>query len=328
MIKVGIWGCGGISPFHRRAYQALQEKGVDVKVVALCDINPESFNTEKKINISGGEAKPLPKVDHCYTDADEMFEKEELDMVDICLPVFLHKDCAIKALKNNVNVLVEKPMALTYQDCKEMIEAEKNSKARMMVAHCVRFEQPSQFLKAIIDEKKYGEMISADFSRISPLPLWRFQKGKEYTKRHDGVILDMQLHDIDLVNYLFGEPEEVYSVSQKAFTYCDSVSTIFKYKNGIVNIRGDWGFPQSYSFASNWRVNFEKAAVECDRNGVVTVYDDEKSEIVLNSSADSFEEEIRYFVEMLLNNSENTKNPSKGTLKSIELVEKIESLCK
>lgn len=61
MIKVGIWGCGGISPFHRRAYQVLQEKGVDVKVVALCDINSK---------------------------------------------------------------------ALTYQDSKEMIEAEKNSKAK------------------------------------------------------------------------------------------------------------------------------------------------------------------------------------------------------
>lgn len=328
MIKVGIWGCGGISPMHRRAYQALEEKGVDVKVVALCDINPEAFNTEKKINLSGDNDKPLAKIDNCYTDADEMFEKENLDMVDICLPVFLHKDATIKALKNNVNVLVEKPMAVSTDDCKEMIEAEKNSKARMMVAQCVRFDAASQYLKEVINQNKFGNLISADFSRVSPLPLWRFEKGKEYTKRDDGVILDMHLHDVDLVNYLFGAPEKIYSSAQKNFTFCDSVSTIFKYKNGVVNIRGDWGFPQSYSFAADWRVNFENATVVCDKNGIVTVYDDEKSEIVIDTHVDFFEQEIRYFVETLINNSENVKNPPESTLKSMELIEEIERLCK
>ena len=50
MLKVGIWGCGGISAMHRRAYETLKEQGVPVELVALCDINPENFNKEIKIN--------------------------------------------------------------------------------------------------------------------------------------------------------------------------------------------------------------------------------------------------------------------------------------
>ena len=48
MLRVGIWGCGGISAMHRRGYQMLQEQGVPVEVVALCDINPSNFNNEIK----------------------------------------------------------------------------------------------------------------------------------------------------------------------------------------------------------------------------------------------------------------------------------------
>ena len=325
MIKVGLWGCGGISPSHRRAYQKLEEMGVDVKLVALCDINPESFNKEVKINIQGDDA-PLKKIEHCYTDADEMFENEELDMVDICLPAFLHKDAAIKALQRGVNVLCEKPMAMTTEECREMLEVEKKSKARLMIAQCVRFETVSDWLKCAIENKTYGEVISADFSRISALPAWRFTKGKEYTSRHDGVIFDMHLHDVDLVNYLFGEPDEVFATSSNKFTFCDSVSTIFKYKNKTVSIRGDWGYPQSYPFSATWQVNFENGCAVLDKDEKITLYTDEKQETVNLTNLDSFASEIKYFVEIIRDNLENTKNPPEGTVKTMELIDRIEEL--
>lgn len=55
----------------------------------------------------------------------------------------------------------------------------------------------------------------------------------------------MHIHDVDLVQYIFGEPERILAVSEKNTTYCDSVTTIFKYKSGYVNIIGDWGMPHS-----------------------------------------------------------------------------------
>lgn len=67
MLRVGIWGCGGISAMHRSSYKKLEECGAGVKLVALCDINKENFDREIKINLSK-DAQPLAKIDRCYTD--------------------------------------------------------------------------------------------------------------------------------------------------------------------------------------------------------------------------------------------------------------------
>lgn len=91
MIRVGLWGCGGVSGSHRRAYDNLEKMGIPVKLVALCDINKENFNKEIKINISSDDDAPLPIIDNCYIDIDEMIEKENLDLIEVCLPTFCTK---------------------------------------------------------------------------------------------------------------------------------------------------------------------------------------------------------------------------------------------
>ncbi|MBR5271429.1 MAG: Gfo/Idh/MocA family oxidoreductase [Clostridia bacterium] len=324
MIRVGIWGCGGISTQHRNAYRILEEEGYDVKLVALCDINPESFNKQIKINISTDDCV-IPKIDNCYTDIDEMLNKENLDLVDICLPAFLHKDCAIKILKKNINVLLEKPMALSLEESKEIEKAQKESSAQLMVAHCVRFGSFSAYLKKIIQEEKYGKLISADFSRVSPRPLWKLKNIKPPYKKQDGVLLDLSIHDIDLVNYLFGEPESIAAMGERGATYCDSIITLFKYKTGMVTIRGDWGLHQTHPFTKFARICFENATIESDCDGNVTLYEDDKSTRVEIENNDVFVEEIRYFIEGLTGRHENTVNPVESTIKTMELIEKIDN---
>lgn len=325
-IKVGIWGCGGVSAAHRRAYYALEEEGVDVELVALCDINEDNFNREIKINLSGDVEAPLKVIKNCYTDIDEMLEKEDLDLVDICLPTFLHKDAAIKAMEKGVDVLVEKPMAMTSEECREMLEAQKRTGRRLMVGHLLRFERSYEILKKAVSKNKYGKLVSADFSRLSAVPLWRIKKGVPNKGRLDSVILDMHIHDIDFVNYLFGMPKSLSSVvSTNNVSFCDSVVTIFKYDEGFVNIRGDWGLPQTFSFQYPWMVNFEEGALCCDAQGTVHLYADDHSEVVLPvESKGEFYEEIKYYVDLILNNKDNTKNPPEESCRTLELIEKIE----
>ena len=326
MLRMGIWGCGGISAMHRSAYKKLEDCGAGVKLVALRDINKENFDREIKINLSKNSC-PLEKIDRCYTDIDEMLEKEKLDMVDVCLPSQLHKEAAIKLLRQNINVLLEKPMALSAQDCREIIAAEEQSDARLMIAQCERFTAGSDYLKAAAEGGRYGRLISAEFSRISQTPVWRFKNRAGNTSKTDGVIFDMHIHDVDLVQYNFGEPERILAVSEKNTTYCDSVTTIFKYKSGYVNIIGDWGMPQSTPFAAKWRVCFGKAAIARDENGRVTLYRDDGATVIFDrEDKDCFFEEIKYFVGLLEKNAANEKNPPQSTLRTIELIEKIEAL--
>jgi len=323
MIKVGIWGCGGISSFHRRAYDELEKNGIGVKLVALCDINKENFNREMKINISSGDETPLPVIEKCYTDIDDMLKNEELDLVDICLPTFLHKEASIKILKKGINVLVEKPMAVSGNDCDEMLDAAKNSKGRLMVGQCVRFMKHYSFLKEIAESKKYGNLISAEFSRLSQYPAWR--EGKSDSAKDGGVIFDMHIHDVDFVQYLFGMPREIFAISANNKSCYDTVSTLFKYDKGFVNIKADWGLPQSFEFSTPYRVNFESAAIEFNGKDKILLYKDNECTVIndIEITRNYIKEEIAYFIDIIKNDRENTINPPEESMRSVKLAERI-----
>ena len=98
MLKVAVVGVGGISGAHIPAWEEMK----DAELVALCDIRPERM--EKY------EGK------RCYTDIDELLKNEELDILDICLPTYLHADVACKAMDLGINVITEKPISLKDED--------------------------------------------------------------------------------------------------------------------------------------------------------------------------------------------------------------------
>lgn len=322
MIKVGIWGCGGISAMHRRAYDALEKAGAGVKLVALCDINEKAFNSETKINISRG-GEPLPVTEHCYTDIDEMLSAQDLDLVDICLPTFLHKDAAIKALGRNINVLLEKPMAMSFAECREILQAEKRSAGRLMVGHCVRFMEHYAFLNEIKRSGRYGRVISADFARLSPYPMWK--RNKSSAKTDGGVIFDLHIHDTDFAVQLFGMPHALQSVCTGKFSDCDSAATTFFYDDFYVNLRSDWALPQGFAFKSPYAVNFEKAAVCFDGTGQITLYTDDGAQPLKKPEIthDYITAEIGAFVKMLQTGAQNTINPPSDSARAVFLAEKI-----
>ena len=126
-IKFAILGYGGIAKSHKHGYELLKKEGFPINLVAICDINAEQFTAaEQAINLGSTYGTDLSGI-ALYTDIDEMLACENFDVIDICLPTYLHKEYTVKFLMAGVNVLCEKPMALNYKDCLEMIEAEKKS---------------------------------------------------------------------------------------------------------------------------------------------------------------------------------------------------------
>lgn len=110
MLKVGLIGVGGISSAHIPAWEAMD----DVELVALCDIRPEQMEKYKDTK-------------HCYTNALDMLENENLDIVDICLPTYLHADYSIMAMERGINVICEKPISLCETDVKRVYDAAENN---------------------------------------------------------------------------------------------------------------------------------------------------------------------------------------------------------
>lgn len=321
-IRVGMIGFGGIARLHKAAYDALEEKGIGVKLVAVCDTSLEQFTKKSAINISTGESDDVHDFNK-YSVLDEMLEKEELDLIDICVPTMMHAELSCKMLAKGYNVMSEKPMARTYEQCTEMIAAKNKSGKNLMIGQCVRFIPDYMYLKELCETKKYGNVKSAYFYRLSSPPTWGFKNWLLDPEKSGGCLLDMHIHDLDFARYAFGEPKKVSCTAAEVNAKYDTVQSRLYYDGFTVEATGDWGLSPNFDFSAGYRVNFEAATVEL-KDGKVTVYpfDGEKFEPEYEKS-DYFYNELDYLVKVVSGEVENTVNPPESAAMSVKLAETL-----
>lgn len=319
MLKAGLIGFGGIAQAHKNGYALLEREG-KVRLTCACDIRPETFSGKVEINLKledSAESSPI----RFYEDLDEMLRKEELDFVDICVPSYLHREMAVKMLTRGYHVLSEKPMALSFADCRAMLDAEQKSGKHFMIGQCLRFFPQYEYLKACIDDGRFGKTLSAFFSRLSAPPVWGWENWFMDAAKSGGCITDLHIHDIDIVRYLFGEPEAVSCRVSHSLTRYDSVQTSLFYGGLPVTAVGDWTL-EKIPFAASYRVGFEKATVLFE-GGVVTVYPKDGGEPFRPemSEQDGYTREIAYFCDVILGKTENDRNPASSAANTIRLIE-------
>src|SRR5688500_9511994 len=159
MIGVGIIGAGFMGRNHFNQYEKLKESAT---VVALCDKEADRrvgdwSSVGGNIADKTGSKRDLGNIKP-YVEWQDMLADPKVDLVDICVPTFVHKQIATAALKAGKHVLCEKPMGLSVEDCDEMIAAAKSSKGRFMVAQVIRFWPEYVYLKRTIDGRALGEL--------------------------------------------------------------------------------------------------------------------------------------------------------------------------
>ncbi|MBQ8683443.1 MAG: Gfo/Idh/MocA family oxidoreductase [Clostridia bacterium] len=318
MLKVAIIGYGGIAGAHAPSWQLLEERG-KAKLVAVCDIDPDNFSATVETNINSG--RELPADVRTYTDYKEMLANEELDLVDICLPTPLHKDVTIDVLNSGINVQCEKPMARNYAQTQEMIAAAKASGKILMIGLGLRFAVEYEYVKKLIESGEYGRPVAASFQRLSGPPLWsRWHSWYMNHEESGGCLLDMHIHDVDMVRHLFGEPKAVSCVTQDLYAGDDVVHSRFIYDDLAVTAVGDWSL-EGTGFYCGYRIAFEKATVICEMSKV-TVYPrgGEAFEPELNGD-NFFTRELTVISDAVAGNGEVAVTPPQSAAKSIRLCE-------
>lgn len=261
-IKIGILGCNYMGKMHADCYGAIE----GVEIVAVADLNEETAK-----NVAGRYGSKV------YTDAKRLIEETELDAVDICLPTFLHAQYATLAMDRGIPYLfIEKPVALNQEECALLLQKQKETGCRVQVGQVIRFWDEYVYLKKLFDEKMYGDVVNASFKRLSPSPTWSSNNWMKNTKLSGGAIVDLHIHDIDYMLYLFGEPKKSSYVKNIRGEHNSYITTVCEYENFVVSVEGTWFLPPSYPFNMYYRVVFEKAVVEYDK-GKVTVYDENGS---------------------------------------------------
>lgn len=323
MLKVAILGYGGIARAHRKGYEQLAEQGAPVELVALCDIDESQF--EKLVTINqGGDNNASSKSYRTYTDLEEMLAKEELDIIDICLPTYLHCEYTCKLLRRGYHVQCEKPMGLNQAQCDEMLCAARESGKKLMIGMCLRFDGLYCALKELIDSGKYGKVESVYMERLSAMPRWGYDGWFHDYDRAGGVAMDMHVHDVDMLRYLFGEPKAVSALTNDARTKCTTIHSRFHYDDKLVTVIGDWGQSNSTKFRFAARFNLEKATVEL-RGKVITVYPDggEAYELEPSTKNGHMAEESLFFARTILGELENTRNTPEDAAATVNLVKKL-----
>ena len=318
MIKAGLIGLNAISRDHKRAYQAIAENDGQVVLAAACDIRAECF------------ADLDPSV-RTYTSVDEMLEQEKgnIDYVDICVPTFLHAEIAIKAMEAGFHVMCEKPMARTVEQAQAMIDASKRTGKKLMIAHCNRFYEATMLAKDLIESGELGKVRSAEYYREggSKNPMgWNnwFRDGE----LSGGVALDLHIHDVDVINWLFGMPKAVSVGAASVMTKngYDALCANFYYDNGVfVHASSDWTIANDRFNTRTFRVNFEKGYLFCDRTrnrqAVVKVAEDgtttEYPEFV---NFNAFYNEIVYFVDCIKNDKPVTQCPPEQSAEAVRII--------
>ncbi|MEK6647465.1 MAG: Gfo/Idh/MocA family oxidoreductase [Candidatus Firestonebacteria bacterium] len=247
MLKVGLVGAGFMGQMHTNCYANLPE----VKLVGIAD------KDEKKAAKLAGQVGAKS-----YSDFDEMLKKADIDMVDVCLPTYMHKDYVIRSARAGMDVLCEKPMAMNLKEASAMQKAVKKAKVKFMVAHCIRFWPEYMYLKEFIDKKKLGGIKSIYLSRLSPTPTWTWKNWILNPKLSGGASLDLHIHDTDYILYLFGKPQSVFSTGTKDYRGWSHIWTSYKYSDVTVVTEGGWDMPAKFPFNMCFRVVFEKGVVD------------------------------------------------------------------
>jgi len=297
MVRVAVVGYG----FMGRAHVAHYRQLADARVVAVVESNPQRLQEFVKGNIQAGEEQASLAGVESYRRLEEILGRSDVDVVDICLPTHLHKEATLAALRAGHHVICEKPLALSLEDVDEMIGAAEKAGRYLMVAHCIRFWPEYEYLQELVRTEEFGKPVSAIFRRISPYPGWT--GGDDWfsdPNRSGGALLDLHVHDVDIVNVLFGKPEALYAQAlfgQKGGTL--AVLSQYRYPDGpMVFLEGSWEYA---AFEMSYHVAFEEAEVRYSSSASPTVKvlrkGKEQPEYPEMPPEDGYLRELRYFVE-------------------------------
>lgn len=307
MLNIAVLGAGFMGSTHARAFAKLPD-------VAVVGVSSRSSEKAARLADEVG-AKP-------FADSMELALLDGVDAVSVTLPTNLHRRFTIAALEAGKHVFVEKPMALTTEECDEMIAVAKSMGRVLMVAHLLRFWPEYVALAKVLDEGTLGKPLSAIARRLSTRPAW----GDWFNDPTltGGAVHDMQIHDLDALNWLFGKPQSVYARGHKGPQggWDHVLSTI---DFGEVNsfVESSVMMPDDYPFTMSLWVLCERGSVEftfrAGGTGVETggaegtslmAYETGKPpRRVPTTGGDAYENEIAYFIECLRTDRE----PEKGT---------------
>jgi len=231
-MKYALVGCGRVAPNHIRA--AVENQ---LEIVAVCDIAPDHM--EQLLDACLPEGKDAVAR---YTDYHQMVEEHpELELVAIAAESGYHAEIALCCIAHDINVIIEKPIAMSIADADRIVEAAKQHGVKVSACHQNRFNDAVQKMRGALEEGRFGRLSHGAIQV-------RWKRDKSYYDQapwrgtwalDGGTLMNQCIHGIDLLRWMMGdEVDEVYGVTKQQFhdyLECEDIGmAVVKFKNGAV----------------------------------------------------------------------------------------------
>lgn len=195
-VSIGVIGCGAVARFHAESILAAE----NATLAGFADVRMESASAFAKEYGA-----------HCFASVEQMLADPSVDGVCICTPSGFHTNVALAALEAGKHILVEKPLAVSIEDCDRIIALAKEKKCVAGVISQFRFTASVQSLRRMISEGRLGQLITGEL-------LMKYYRSQEYYDSSSwrgtwaldgGSMMNQGIHGVDAMLYLLGPAESV-----------------------------------------------------------------------------------------------------------------------
>ena len=230
-MKYALIGCGRIATNHVKAVL-----NNHLEFAAVCDVVPEQME-----NLLAKHELQNDSSIHRYTDYKEMIEQEQPQLVGIATESGVHAEIALYCIDHGVNVIIEKPMAMSIADANEIIRRSEEKGVKVSACHQNRFNVAVQQMRKALEAGRFGKLSHGSIHV-------RWNRNRDYydqakwrgTWAQDGgALMNQCIHGIDLLRWMMGEEiDEVYGVTRQQFHHYleaeDIGMAVVKFQNGAV----------------------------------------------------------------------------------------------
>ena len=230
-MKYALIGCGRISTNH---VKAVINNNLDF--VAVCDVVPEHMEEV----LAKHDLQNDTSIKR-YIDYKKLVEENELDLVGIATESGIHAEIALYCIEHNINVIIEKPMAMSIEDADKIIKLSEEKGVKVSACHQNRFNIAVQEMRKALEAGRFGKLSHGSIHvRWNRNENYYTQAPWRGTWAQDGgALMNQCIHGIDLLRWMLGnEIDEVYGVTKQQFhDYLEAEDigmAVVKFKNGAV----------------------------------------------------------------------------------------------
>lgn len=305
-VGIGIVGMGFMGLTHMNAAQGMRGG----RVVAMVTSDPRKARgdfRQVRGNFGAGGGRLDVSGIHVHPTLDALLDDDSVDLVDLCLPSYLHASASKRALRGGKHVLVEKPIALSSRDADAMVAAARKTKTLLMVGQVLKYFPEFEALEKAIRDERWGKLLSLHLRRIIARPDWGADSWFADPGKSGGMVVDLHIHDTDFMIYLFGRPKAVTSHGLTRGKRIDALRTTYHYpkKVPLLTSEAGWINAPSLSFEHGYDAFFENATLHFNSSHAPrpVLYQSKRARELKLPARDGFRRELEEAVKGVQENS-------------------------